>query len=236
MLDGFVCVLVVNVIVFEGWCIKDLFEIFQKVGFDVVVIMVVFNDVLFSCYVWGKQKNFEGFVFFVIYEFCFKDSVIDVVKKMVECMEIEFMLGNVVKVKVFGFDVCDWVMLVSMVQVEVVNNEEMLVIVGVFFNCLCDGILFGSDFIVVYGLGKDLLEFDCLVGDFKVDMFYFIYICQGLFVGFINNFGEVVFLSIVNLQCKMVDGCDVLYFLYVGGKIYVNYMYVEYLCDNDCYC
>lgn len=156
----------------------------------------------------------EGLFFFDIYFFVKGVSDMQVYKQVFVFMSKKFnevwVWCDLLLLYCMFYEV---LIMVFIVEKEIGQKFECGMVVGVFVNCLCIGMLLQIDLIVIYGMGDCYQGKICKV-DLFIDIFYNIYMCVGLLFMLIVLFGVVLLVVVLNL-----DKIEVLYFVVCGDGI-----------------
>lgn len=210
----------VNIVfVFEGsMIVLFLFGMVEIFGILFEDFEVVVKDLL----VYGVDVlSFEGWLFFVVYEFDLGVIVLQVIQWMVDCMwELFVVVGVLV-----GDE--EWVfMIVLIIQCEG-WLDDFLKVLCVIQNCFDIDMKLQMDLMVQYGYG---LLYEGVVFSFKEvfesDNLWNMYVYMGLLVMLIVVFSDVV----IKVVMQLVDGLWFYFVMinFVMGEMQFLEIFVEY--------
>ncbi|MGL4608105.1 MAG: endolytic transglycosylase MltG [Trueperaceae bacterium] len=228
---------IVNVVIPEGFRMKDIAATLGEAGFDSAALLELFqNPTTKPVYVEG---SLEGYLFPASYDIPMKSTPEDIAKLLLERFAEEVTPPIETALRERSWTISDWVTLASVVQAEAANAQEMPIIAGVFLNRLDEGMPLQSDPTVAYGLGKDLPELDRSAGDFESDHPWNSYTRTGLPETPINNPGRESLMAVLESQRTNDAGEAVFFFMHgvdAGQPVFkVNTNFDDHLRDVNLY-
>lgn len=178
----------------EGWTAKQMAERISGNGFSGDDFLSIVNSPTVQLreeYKFlAELKNgqtLEGYLFPDTYYFAKDASADDIVGKMLNNFEAKMndsLLGEIAAKKKTLREI---VIMASIVEGEVSNDEDRKVVAGLFWNRLENGIAFGSDATLEYILGGNKRQHS--IAETKTDSPYNTYLYKGLPPGPVSNPG-----------------------------------------------
>ncbi|MBU1102056.1 endolytic transglycosylase MltG [Patescibacteria group bacterium] len=155
----------------------------------------------------SSQAALEGFLFPDTYRFKKDVKKEEIIKKFLENFDKKLTPAWRAEIERQGKDIYQIVIMASIVQQEALNEEEMPMLAGIFWNRLGRGMLLQSDATVNYATGKKARQ--ASLEDLKIQSPYNTYLYTGLPPAPICNPGEAAIKAAIYFEQS-----DYLYFLH----------------------
>ncbi len=199
-----------DVIIPEGLTSRQIAGIFRRdLSIDSTDFVNLCEDSAFAAELGVIAGRLEGYLFPDTYNFYIESSSRDIIKRMVKHFFDVFDDSTKSRLEITGFNIHQAVTLASIIQGEVIIDDEASFVSAVYHNRLKRGMLLAADPTIQYILPDGPRRL--LNRDLEIDSPYNTYKRRGLPPGPVNNPGQVALEASVNPA-----DVDYLYFVAKG--------------------